>query len=980
MKILSIRLKNLNSLRGEHHVDLAAEPLASAGLFAITGPTGAGKTTLLDAVTLALYGKVARYGNDSHPEHVMSRHTGECSAEVEFQVGSGVYRAVWERHRARKKPDGPLQAAKRHIYDRDGKPLAQQLTDAGRQIEELLGLSYERFLRSALLAQGEFARFLKADANERAALLENLTGTEVYSRLGTLAHQEAGRRESELGARTEALGRIELLDAATRAGLEGALADGEARRQSLDREMEAGSRTIATTTRLAEARRKERGALEAREGIERETTKAAANLDRLVRHRRTLPFGADLARLGDAESRLSLAKKATELADDKHARARSRFAQANASARAAVAGALQSLGVETAKAEGTAQEQAQQAAVERAWLEAHQADSGLADVIGEVGAALTNLGRARGALGSEWSAWRTTANQLLPTGAESLPIDALELDGAALASAVEKFLHQANARLAELAMRTKEARRQVDLRRDHLDRAKLVAKLGDHRHGLKEGEPCPLCGALEHPYAEGAAPAFEIDEIKTELNRAVARHEEEEGAERTFSESTRQLGKAAGRLAAGQSDCASRFAMVAELLEPLGCRVPVAGEEDALRRSLQDREQAHRARSRAETTALKLKQEAENAVGRAREESERLQARLQALEPLPADWEADPSAPNPPPSVVNALSEYDGARDALGTARIQAEERAKEFRAAAEQRATIRGRLETSTATAGFGTVEEAREAALPPEVAGAMERLEADLNRRTAEAEALLGQARSDIERCLAEGALEEDAAKAFLERQSGLKMEWERLIHEQAQRRGQLQTDDTNRRMRQEAEQALEREGADLEVWRELRQLIGSADGAKFRKYAQAISLDILTRHANRHLAKLNDRYRIRRDERDALHLQIEDLHQAGARRPMASLSGGESFLASLALALGLSDLAGRTVRIDSLFVDEGFGSLDSETLEVAISALESLRQDNKTVGIISHVGLLKERISTQIMVEKLAGGTSRIRVGVG
>jgi len=93
------------------------------------------------------------------------------------------------------------------------------------------------------------------------------------------------------------------------------------------------------------------------------------------------------------------------------------------------------------------------------------------------------------------------------------------------------------------------------------------------------------------------------------------------------------------------------------------------------------------------------------------------------------------------------------------------------------------------------------------------------------------------------------------------------------------------------------------------------------------------------------------------------------------MSSLSGGESFLASLVLALGLLDLAGRTARIDSLFIDEGFGSLDPDTLEVAIDALDSLRQTQKTVGVISHVGLLKERISTQIIVEKEAGGRSRI-----
>ncbi|MEM9017333.1 MAG: AAA family ATPase, partial [Verrucomicrobiota bacterium] len=212
MKILSVRIHNLNSLKGEHLVRFDREPLASAGLFAITGPTGAGKTTLLDAITLALYGKAARYGNESNPEHVMTRHCGECSAEVEFETTSGIYRAAWERHRAGKKPDGKLQPPKRYIYDSHGEPLAQQIREAEQKIEALLGLNYDRFLRSVLLAQGDFARFLKAEANERAELLESLTGTTIYSRLGKLAHEEAIRRQEELNAKKAGLEQIELLN------------------------------------------------------------------------------------------------------------------------------------------------------------------------------------------------------------------------------------------------------------------------------------------------------------------------------------------------------------------------------------------------------------------------------------------------------------------------------------------------------------------------------------------------------------------------------------------------------------------------------------------------------------------------------------------------------------------------------------------------------------------------------------------------
>ena len=160
-------------------------------------------------------------------------------------------------------------------------------------------------------------------------------------------------------------------------------------------------------------------------------------------------------------------------------------------------------------------------------------------------------------------------------------------------------------------------------------------------------------------------------------------------------------------------------------------------------------------------------------------------------------------------------------------------------------------------------------------------------------------------------------------------------------------------------------------------MNDLIGSQDGSKFSRYAQSISLDILTRHANRHLVKFSDRYKICLDQEEELNLQVEDLYQAGTTRPMSSLSGGESFLTSLALALGLSDFAGRKVRIESLFIDEGFGNLDSETLESALSALECLRGDYKTVGIISHVELLKERIGTQIVVEKKLGGESKILI---
>ncbi len=177
----------------------------------------------------------------------------------------------------------------------------------------------------------------------------------------------------------------------------------------------------------------------------------------------------------------------------------------------------------------------------------------------------------------------------------------------------------------------------------------------------------------------------------------------------------------------------------------------------------------------------------------------------------------------------------------------------------------------------------------------------------------------------------------------------------------------------------QALEQQETECLRWEKLHDLIGSADGKRFRVFAQGLTFDRLIAHANRHLQKMSDRYLLVRKENSSLDLDIIDGYQAGEIRSTKNLSGGESFIVSLALALGLSGMASRNVRIDSLFIDEGFGALDRDTLEVALGTLSTLQQEGKMIGIISHVPALKERILTQITVEKKSGGRSKL-VGPG
>jgi exonuclease SbcC len=161
----------------------------------------------------------------------------------------------------------------------------------------------------------------------------------------------------------------------------------------------------------------------------------------------------------------------------------------------------------------------------------------------------------------------------------------------------------------------------------------------------------------------------------------------------------------------------------------------------------------------------------------------------------------------------------------------------------------------------------------------------------------------------------------------------------------------------------------------WDKLHALIGSSDGKKYRNFAQGLTFELMVAHANRQLIKMTDRYLLIRDEDQPLELNVIDNYQAGEIRSTKNLSGGESFIASLSLALGLSKMASRKVRVDSLFLDEGFGALDEETLETALESLSGLQQDGKLIGIISHVSGLKERIGTQIEILPLSGGKSII-----
>ena len=297
MKILSVTFKNLNSLRLEKRIDFTESPLVDSGLFAIVGDTGSGKTTLLDAITLALYGKVAREAN---PLEVMSYGTADALAEVDFETLSGKYRARWTIHRSRGKADGKIQPPKRELSKwNDSKKefeiIAEKISEVNQKVEEVSGLDYVRFTKSVLLSQGEFAAFLKSKDNERSDLLERITGTEIYSILSQAAFR---RMKDEI----EQLDKLEMerdarqaLDPEALEILKTSLEDLKKESAQLKKDL---SKFRADESALLEFERLEAEQAqltERKELLDQDLASKKSDFERLQVHRKLQPLGGDLA-------------------------------------------------------------------------------------------------------------------------------------------------------------------------------------------------------------------------------------------------------------------------------------------------------------------------------------------------------------------------------------------------------------------------------------------------------------------------------------------------------------------------------------------------------------------------------------------------------------------------------------------------------------------------------------------------------------
>jgi exonuclease SbcC len=630
MRILRIRFKNLNSLAGEWTIDLTHPAFATDGIFAITGPTGAGKTTLLDAVCLALYGRTPRLNKvTKNWNEIMSRRTGECFAEVTFETQAGRYRCHWSQRRAHKKPGGELQSPRHEIaYTDSGRIVETKSRGVAEQIEAVTGMDFDRFTRSMLLAQGGFAVFLQASADERAPILEQITGTHIYSRISIRIHERRTEERKKLESLTAELAGMPLLSAEDEDRLNTGLAqkmqqdaaltdqaaeksralawlEGMARleqelknvalqkedwqkrqeafapeREKLLRAMKAleltGDHAALTSVRReqetdrqsnhqcleqlpqreAEVKTAEVAVNKAIEEFESRKTerkeisdviRRTRELDLMIREKEALIKGSESGIAGREESLASLGSEHGEncanLLDQKKALddvlkaiGESRGDEGLVEHLAGIRERCENLKkldeLQRAKAEELKSAERQQAEYTRLWKE--QAES-LEINQRELESRRNELIQKRNELNTlledrELADWRSGLStlrerkSLLDKALESVYslaeskafLDGLEQRHAGLAADQSGL----NEQIGIQTVRCSSLEREMGLLETQFLLLKKIRGFEEARHQLRDGEPCPLCGALEHPFAEGNLPVS--DETAKALGKVRA--------------------------------------------------------------------------------------------------------------------------------------------------------------------------------------------------------------------------------------------------------------------------------------------------------------------------------------------------------------------------------------------------------------------------------------------------------------------------
>lgn len=998
MKIDYVKIKNINSLRGEHTIDFREHPLNEAGLFAITGPTGSGKSTILDAICLALFNRIPRLGAISKNSiadtgSVLTRHEKEAMAEVGYSCSSGNFVSQWSIavNRNQKLNDYDMR-----LYDIQSKALIDlKKSEVPIRNEAHIGLNFDQFVKSMMLAQGEFARFLKSSADERNTILERITDSGIYRQLGIMAFERNRKHGQELAEweRQKKQKEEELLPKDDLVNLEQDLKLLEEKITGSQKESGKIDQQLSFFDRIGKISDElDRLNIQLKNEEEKLSLFLQQYDERMQRHRELIPHENNLVTYKQSER--DTARLQTVVSDLRQEREQLLFRKKEQ---------LQLLG-EFVKNDNLNEHEAEpelqklniryQELARQREAKAELYKSKLSQVESlrmDIDIDFQNPAIVREKLETEVRQLQTSQEALISLLNADFDEDQLErvrnsqhamesiaaqdqkkqqLKKEILQTSEESRLmaakHQkmtAELPLAETAFfQTAKA---LELLQQELLLEQQKASLEDLRMQLADGKPCPLCGAEHHPYADHLP--VKTNTLEDEIATARNSMREKEKAWQQLKE----------EYLLNEAKLKNHQSQIGRIRQELA---RIDEQQELYRQHIDEAYSAQSAESLRELygsgqTYLKQK------------------AKLERLENLLKVWIALMQVKEEGLKIrqqIDLLFEGDNFSEAYDkltrnwnniNAQVISNERSlneNELQLAQylKHHEVISADLHIALQQLGYGQINEALVQLMPAQEYNRLQEQKANLRQlivglnsgiesyqsqlneykeKTSNLEKdVLQQAKIHLQESMVKMHEERDEKKTVLSMQNKLK---ETLI---------------------QLNEKIDSLGKNARKWQLLNEMIGDGQGKKFSSFAQRINLKQLIIATNQRLKELNPRYLLSAPEDDKNELYVYDMDMGELPRSVNTLSGGETFLISLGLALGLADMASQKVDIKSLFIDEGFGTLDPDALESTLAMLEKLQMDSgKTIGIISHVDALKERIRAQIKLEKTGQGYSSLQL---
>ncbi len=1025
MKILAIRGKNLASLEGEFSIDFTTEPLRSSGIFAITGQTGAGKSTILDALCLALFDNAPRLNKaeasvnvydvedktitQKDSRNILRRGTSEGYAEVEFLALNGDrYRSRWTVRRARGKVDGALQPTSIKLENLTDKSDEQGTKiDLLKKIVELIGLTFDQFTRAVLLAQGDFANFLKAKSNEKAELLEKLTGTDIYSKISVLIYQKSAEAKNDLELIRQRMKDVKLLS--------------DEELEMLHREKEIKNTEIKPIKELINRIEKNLLWIKQHEELKQELVET----EKFVENIRTT--------IGNASHRyeyITMIDKSLEIRDsyidffNKNSRKRTLLAEIEnneATLKSVIEQSdkiIQQL-TEAKKAKDDTEakynrlkpdlDKAREldirikSSVEK--LEALKKESDeYKKQIASSEKVINGLNKEREKAISDksrlekWFADHETYKTIVT---KIDLIDNLIKSAYSAQNQKENAAQSLTTNRAMLATSLAQLK-ELEAEADRLNNL-LPSEIIHIRHKLAENEPCPVCGSLHHPFRDNVEQAQTINEAALEENKQKVQQNIDlikvriETTQKVITEFETYIKNFQDQYLNSYNNLKECLVQLPDwenkfnngwLADEL---LTIASQWNENKKVLDNSalmlENISAKLSAEEKSKIFLLENLSKKVSTLKEEKDFYQQIIEQRKLLLAGR----SVQDVESYFTNLKESQTKHLENLNTNREHIE----------SQKSTLNGKIEQLKKDVELNQNEISRlgmqikewlqnqnhqitSELLKELISKSGEWINqekqylTDLKNKELSAKTTLDERKNRYLKHLQADnkPLDEDTKDSLTEKLSLATSQIETINQRLSEIGVSLLSHEKGKEQIKTFEKELNEKTDLYENWSKLNELLGSANGNKFKTIAQGYTLDVLLSYANKHLMELSPRYSLEKIS-DTLALQVVDNDMLGEVRSVHSLSGGESFLISLALALGLSSLSSNKMTIESLFIDEGFGALDIDTLSVAMDALDNLQTQGRKIGVISHVEEMKERISTQIQVLKSANGRSYIKI---